>query len=412
MMNDPLVDHYGDALVRTDRIKLVSSMYLSTLDGFLERIAVGAVIVGLCQENTRNHRAVVRQDGASTSFISQSAGQSATAEVRQEGDDNDSVIFQQGAILFGVGNGNPANADGVTQIGSLNNSEIYQGDFSGGALTEGQRARVDQEGDRNDSFISQTLVRTLNGSQNVNVDQEGDDNISSVIQTGFRAGQDVNVTQSGSDNLSRIVQNDEDNTGGGNQVTVDQTNDGNDAFVDQSSGQGLVEITQISTNTSGVVTGISRNRGLLSGSDTVRANFAFVQQSFGGVTEATIFQDGFGNRALVDQANIALDPSDANINQYGLFNNSESLHDGDGTVNVDQGTMGDDASRNSSLVDQSGFGNLADVDQTGDDNLSDIIQNAGSADNQALVTQAGIFDVSMIEQSGSNNIATVNQGTP
>ena len=49
MMNDPLVDHYGDALVRTDRIKLVSSMYLSTLDGFLERIAVGAVIVGLCR---------------------------------------------------------------------------------------------------------------------------------------------------------------------------------------------------------------------------------------------------------------------------------------------------------------------------------------------------------------------------
>ncbi|MDG5748332.1 hypothetical protein P8Q88_09065 [Qipengyuania sp. XHP0207] len=394
----------------------------------------------ILQTETRNHNAVVTQDGASSSFIAQNGGLDTTAEVAQSGgSDNTAIVFQQSGNVATVGDGNPNNLNGgIIQTGSENNAEIYQGSFDGGPNgATGTRATTTQTGVGNDSIIIQNMPGQNFGGTNgqrVNVTQTGDDNISSVVQTGIRDAQTVDIIQTGNDNLSRVEQSDPFNSSLGNDVDVQQTGNENASFVDQTSSTAVASLTQngsfndsIIDQTGGTTsaTVIQTASGLVSGAPrsdqpdplgldaAVRSNFSRVIQNGLGTNNAMVTQTGTGNRSEVEQMANAGTAS-AELEQQGTFNNSAIRQTAAASTEVFQGgTYGD----NYSFVDQTAdgahatvnqFGNTttngpsfptnestifqadaatADVMQTGSQNRSDVDQQAGAVSAIAKVDQ-------------------------
>lgn len=378
------------------------------------------------QIDAGGHKVSVAQTGENDSFVFQEGpdfgGDSRVEIIQFGGDGNTSVAFQQSVSDGRIGQPGGA-ANGVTQNGNRNNSEVYQGDFVGTDNANRLSAEVNQTGDDNDSFISQSNIDPVgqvfpNANTRVRVNQIGFDNASSIVQSGARGGQassgfNVDVLQDGNDNLSRVVQDNQTSAPGeASTALVTQENSGNDSFVDQSAASATAIVDQQSSDTSAFVSGSPRLNVLDSTPgndvfDTVRANFSNIEQSNTGDMTADVGQFGVGNRSDLRQSN----PSGTAVTfmrQFGDNHNSDVLQTGDGLISIGQGDFSSGAGNNS-LVEQAGANNIAFVNQIGELNESQINQTAGSASNLADVDQDGDSSFSGIEQSGSNNSANLIQ---
>lgn len=381
----------------------------------------------ILQTNTRNHSATVTQIGDNSSFIGQNGGLDTAAEVLQQGGDaNTAIVFQQGGNVATVGDAVPGNSrGGIIQTGSLNNAEVYQGDFTplNGRAT-GTRATTTQTGVGNDSIIVQNVTDPGVGGtsgQLVDVIQTGNENISSVVQTGIRDAQMVDVLQQGNDNLSRIEQSDPADSSLGNIVDVRQLGNENASFVDQTSSTATAMLTQngsfndsiidqtggttsatVTQTASGLVSGAPRTDqpDPLGLDAAVRSNFSRVIQNGLGTNTAMVTQNGTGNRSEVEQRADSGTAS-ATVVQNGIFNNSAVLQTAAATANVTQGGAYGD---NFSFVDQSADGASATVNQLGNNTTT----GPSFPTNESTITQraAAMADVM---QTGSQNISTVTQ---
>jgi hypothetical protein len=261
----------------------------------------------------------------------------------------------------------------------------------------------------------------------------------------------VSVTQGGDRNEADV-----DQLGTNNTATVTQTGgDDNDAVVSQGRIAGYPPSTDgvSSGNSATVVQSGSDNRGfypgtglgdggvvyqgLLGGTSTGNtatvtqlgdAGAAAVVQAFRGraaQSTGTIVQDATNNSALIDQG--VVDPAAvgqsestadvARIGQSGGAGNAAAIFQAYGAGSV---TSGNDAK-----IDQSGSGHYADVRQGRDTDASDgeaIVEQSG-AGHQAYLTQSGIgneADVSQdgtlsyvrLDQSGTSSATVVQEGTP
>lgn len=362
----------------------------------------------ILQTNTRNHAASVTQNGDSRSFIAQNGGLDTSAEVLQQGGDlNTAIIFQEGGNKANVGDAVPNNNNGgIIQTGSSNNAEVYQGNFSSSAAgATGTRATTTQTGVENDSIIIQNVTNPGVGgtdAQRVDVVQTGNENESSVVQTGLRDGQRVNVLQSGDENLSRVEQSDlaDSAPAGGNIVEVKQFNDQNDSFVDQKASSATAKVTQTS---SGLVPGAPRSDqpDYLGENASVRANYSRIVQQGTGTFNATVDQDGTGNRSDIAQT-AAGGTSIATVEQKGIFNNSAVRQTADATADVTQGGAYGD---NDSFIDQSGSGASAVVIQNGDGSQG----GPGFPTNESFVNQEGANTTAEVTQNGSQNFSDIDQ---
>ena len=395
------------------------------------------------QLGTRNFKAYVGQDGANTAYIEQDgAAQTrldSNAAIRQfGGEGNTAVAFQQtgNSSIGGVNNQSGVGSNGITQNGNLNTSEVYQ--LAGGRNFQ---ARTDQLGDRNDSVLIQGNIDN-NDSMRARISQTGDDNISSVVQSGINGApnaafgnQMVNIVQSGSDNLSRVEQEHFSNGALTSSLQVVQNEDGNDSFIQQRSGSGLINVTQNSSDTTGLVGGVIRDNLISGGTDIVRANFSRVIQTGTGRTEATLTQTGLGNLSDIRQSNAAAlgaGASTATVVQNGQDQGSFIEQNGSNDVAfVDQIGGAGNVSRiqqlaggtnNTADIQQSGFNSESSVIQTGSDNTANLLQGPLSMGNLSEITQGGstntadVFQYSSgnsstVTQSGTNSIATVTQGS-
>jgi len=147
--------------------------------------------------------AVVDQDGESTSTINQTfslANQfDLRAEVTQEGDSNESTVWQDGTELIAY----------VEQIGAGNISVVDQ---NNDATSSGNTADVDQLGDTGNS----TIIQTGTGNSASLLQALGTDgNLSEITQS--NSGNNAAVFQYSSDNASFITQ-----SGTGGTITVTQ----------------------------------------------------------------------------------------------------------------------------------------------------------------------------------------------
>ena len=340
------------------------------------------------QIGTLGFSATVNQTGANTAYVEQDGADRtlrfSVVNIRQaSGSGNSAVAFQQTSDST-IENFGP----GIEQLGNLNNAEIYQ--LAGGFQF---KAATSQRGDRNDSVLIQQNVDD-NDRMNANIVQRGDDNISSVVQSGINGlGQQafgfymVGIEQTGNDNLSRVEQENRSTGALTSSVQLKQLKDGNDSFIDQRSGSGSINIAQTSTDTSGLVTGVSRNNAISGEVDNVRANFSRIVQQGTGRTETTLTQTGFGNL------------SDIRQNAPGAAAGLASA------ATVKQ--KGEDQS---SFIEQNGTNDLAFVDQiAGSGNVSRVRQLAGGVGNNADIGQSGVDGTSSVEQSGSNNSANLLQ---
>ncbi|EAQ28009.1 Curlin-associated protein [Erythrobacter sp. NAP1] len=385
------------------------------LDNFPTRATVqqtgdGASSV-IFQLGTRNSSVSVVQDGDNDSYVEQSVnGFEPTATVRQSGGTGNNAFAIQEGDRVDLGNGN-TNGNGITQNGNDNFSDVFQ--LAGSRFVT---AQTDQEGDRNDSII----IQSNNGNVDARVDQLGDDNISSIVQTGVAGngifnGVNVDIIQSGSDNLSRVEQNNVTTGADASGILVEQNEDGNDSFISQSSGTGRAQVTQTSTDTSGMVLGTD-GLAILDTTDplnpvfnSVRANYSNIVQDGAERTEITVDQTGFGNRSDARQTNNnAGGDAIAFVTQNGTGNNSDIDQDDASMATVRQGVTGT-STDNISYVFQLGAGDIAFVDQIGESNFSQINQNGAGGGNDANVNQDGVFSESGIEQTGTLNDANVFQ---
>ena len=354
------------------------------------------------QFESSNDKVDVRQTGDNTSLVYQDGapfGSDSRVEIDQFGGDlNTSTVFQLNTNRSSVGSpGGPDN--GVIQNGNRNDSEVYQG-VSGATGFNFLQAKVIQTGDDNNSFISQSNSGSVNANGGVfpnvtaaQVEQVGNFNISSVVQTGARGGQsfgnlNVGVLQDGDDNLSRIEQTNVSSINSQASIAnVTQNQDGNDSFIQQSSGSGLINVTQTSDDTSGMVSGTAVANAISGGTDDVRANFSRVIQSGTGRTEATLTQTGLGNL------------SDIRQNAPGTVADLAS-----------QATVTQNGEDQSSFIEQNGTNDIAFVDQIGGArNVSRLQQLAGGVGNEANIEQFGSDGESTVEQSGTDNTANLLQ---
>lgn len=396
------------------------------------------------QFDTGDHKVSVIQTGENDSFVYQDGpniGGDSRAEVVQFGGDlNTSVVFQVNNAQSQVGNPGGL-ANGVTQNGNRNNSEVYQGDFSGGTNANRLIAQINQTGDDNNSYISQSNTVDAGGTfpnvtTGTRVNQSGDFNISSVVQTGARGGQpsgsfNIDIIQNGDSNLSRVEQNNVNSANSlASLVTVTQNSDENDSFIQQSSGSGDIAVTQTATGFSGA----AFDNPISGGTDIVRANFSRVIQTGNGRTEATLTQTGFGNLSDIRQSspNSPAGPaSAATVTQTGQ--NQSSFVEQSGASDlafVDQIGGAGNFSRviqlsngisNEANVEQRGDNGESTITQDGWDNTANLLQGELSDGNISEITQGGSFNMadvfqyssgnsSTVTQSGSDNILTVTQG--
>ncbi|OBV10213.1 Curlin-associated protein [Erythrobacter dokdonensis DSW-74] len=226
----------------------------------------------IIQGGDRGQKAEVYQDGSHTSRIEQTFRNS-TAGVRQEGGEgNFSDILQEG--WFGnVGNpainGNPIGTGdariGVWQIGNDNRSEIDQ---------DGRRITADvfQNGDENESYIDQNSPDRINAANNqfdnnlqAFVEQVGFSNLSRIDQDdeANSFGNTANVRQLGDEGESTVTQAGNTNTanllqglesefnisaitqgGSGNMANVNQYSDDNTSSVIQNGTAGMITVNQ------------------------------------------------------------------------------------------------------------------------------------------------------------------------
>ncbi|EAQ28010.1 hypothetical protein NAP1_10463 [Erythrobacter sp. NAP1] len=371
----------------------------------------------ILQDGTTNFTANVTQDGENDSFVLQTDGFLAggtQATIDQGGGDlNTAVTVQLG--------GNSGRAT-TTQTGNRNNAETFQGDTTN---RFGLRSTINQTGDDNDAFVSQNTdagASVFPNISNVRIDQSGNDNAASIVQTGDRGGQanntyNVDLDQNGNDNVSRVVQVN-GSSATPSTILVTQNDDGNDSFVDQSSGEGTVNVTQNSTDTSGMVSGTDRFNVLDSAPDgsndvfdSVRANFSNVVQSGDGITDATVSQTGFGNRSDLRQDNpTAATTAIATATQEATLQNSDIQQLSFGFIQVRQGITDPTSSNNDSLVIQADDASTVFVEQLNSNNISQVEQALGGGGNFASVFQRGLGGFSGVEQTGNGNFAELTQG--
>lgn len=358
----------------------------------------------------------VIQIGDSKSFIDQEGNNSQVEVFQSGGDGNDSVVFQS-ANHSSIGEALSGNAKtGVVQTGSLNTSEIFQGDPATSSIDERDlTARVTQNGESNDSFIIQTNVGGR-AEASAEVNQQGNLNKSSVTQDGllgsnFPTGTLVRVEQTGDDNKSDVTQtNRATNINTGvlpSQAFVTQKDDKNDSTIKQSSFSAQARVTQTSEGINPTSPRQRANR-FDGGTDKVRGNFSNVDQSGNGENSADLIQTGQLNRSDIRQSN-ASGVATAMVVQDGIFNNSDIKQTAASAAIVNQlGTYGD----NDSLIEQNADGASATVNQFGNTtsngpsfptNQSLILQNDEAT---ASVTQTGSQNFSDIDQRAGANKAT------
>jgi len=234
----------------------------------------------------------------STSTVTQSGANGATANVHQTGSNSSTVTQNTGA----GGPFDPLSAD-VRQNGQGNNSTVLQ--TGAGA----SNAYVTQVGDSNNSYLEQQRV-----GDNANVSQRGYNGYSSVQQIGenANAGDDGNVgvlqRASSLNAVSYIVQG-----GRGNSASVDQGGDTNFSSIRQNTGQladhpdttNSANATQLgSYNTSYIYQG--ETNGLSANNDanltqTGDSNMSYITQNDDG-NSADVTQASYGNTSTVTQS--------------------------------------------------------------------------------------------------------------
>ncbi len=477
-----------------------------TLVGVLQN---GNNNVSMINQSGDNQTALVNQMGDRNRSDIDQDGNYADATVIQDGDENEADVRFQAAD--GSGTGGPAtpvvpgiNASaGIYQTGDLNDALVEQYVDALPAT-----AIIDQNGNENDSKVYQRegdafASNTQNGSFNDSIiDQTGGTSSATVIQTasglvpgaprtdqpdplGLEAAVRSNfsrvmqnglgtniakVTQNGTGNRSEVEQRAD---GGTASATVEQTNIFNNSavrqtaaatanvtqggtygdnfsFVDQSAdgataivkqfGNGTTDNAAFPTNESTIMqadaaladvrqTG-SQNESTINqnvGSNGALAkvvqetspaaigsndpkNTSLITQS--ATTSAFVEQIGQRNASKVSQAGENTAPGNGltyavEVSQFGQAGRSTVLQ-GPGSGNEASVTQTAGSDRADSFISQTGSDNFADVTQGGVNNESDILQSGNS--NTATVMQTSDSNYSNVNQSGNGNTATVTQG--
>lgn len=368
----------------------------------------------------------VRQTGA----VSSVSGAFNAAEVLQIGSENQSTLYQGGD------RNNAITRQGFTNAASANNKAlVIQGtgeqsednfaaidqDGSGNQATTTQRwdnsaAYTIQNGIDNKSMISQSDNAEDAGGNRALAEQYGENNESSINQLG-RGFNDAHTIQSGNDNQAKQLQNTIAMSGGqgetglinqGDQVTfstVGTTLDG-----DNGNGNLYDALNGVDNVTNGGQNNLSFG-GIAFQTQLGKMNAAEIHQ-FGNANQnanqAEQHQEGWNQDALIVQ------------NAYGTANGGgnyarQEQYDDNNEAAIAQNGRNhkafqfQDGKRNLALSTQRGDGNLVNTHQFGNDNVATTKQRG--SDNAALVVQRGGHSF-IGEQVGSGNQIDVLQLGP
>jgi len=314
------------------------------------------------------------------------------SRTRQEGDFNQAITNQgqnddgsarnRARIQQGTNGQAEGNYAAIDQDGNDNQANTLQTYDNNDAWTQ-------QLGDDNKSLVSQDGGPNQTDGHSASVDQEGDNNGSIVMQSGAGARNTAVAVQLGDDNFAKQVQSTDAVAGGlGNLATVSQ----GDGSVNSNLvptilfGQldNVDDITNVgfSGDSFGGIAyqtqGGSDNESEIHqfGASGVDGNYAEQNQS-GDSNDAMIVQNAFGNPS--GGANYARQDQDDNASnsQAGIAQNGFNHK-------AYQRQTGDD---NNIMSTQRGNGNLVNTYQDGDQNRGTTAQRG--VDNQILLVQRG-----------------------
>jgi hypothetical protein len=306
------------------------------------------------------------QDGSGNWSYMKQNGSGNVATVDQLGDDNQSDVFQRGGAFLdvdqdGYGNDVDAHQDysyqegDIDQIGDRNIVNLTQKSRPDPSL--GNHAEVYQEGDKNETVIT----------------QDGDNNTAKHWVYGY--DNYMEFTQEGSENIAVVDQKtwkDVDNYG--NQVSVYQKNSsngaGNDFYAKLKGDENIINVTQ-------------------NGSWNAIRGLNASYWNYGSMSEAFKYE---GDNSTID------------ISQHGNQNRVfADIHNSNGDIDIDQ-----DKNVNQAVIDIQGHaggllsGNKVDINQfsTGSDftmsNFVDVTQRTNN--NAAIVNQNGFTNNATIIQ--------------
>jgi hypothetical protein len=385
------------------------------------------------QAGSDRNEAEVIQDGDNMSIVEQT-GTSLGAEVRQDGDFNNSWIYQNGnssqvgnalngssAGVIQTGDNNSSLVDqdpssyattNVTQIGDHNNSTVIQ-EVTGGAGANRSSADVDQLGNNNLSNVTQTSALN-NARLDATVLQDGDWNNSAVTQGG--QDNEASVSQDGNYHASTVTQSGEDAD-----ATVTQTGNNQTSFVTQQDDAGASATVRQGNGVAGSAFNTSRvtQNALNADADVTQEGSYNLSEVTQGRTAGTAFQTN-GQQAVINQsgddnksyATQTGSQGDLVVDQSGDFNTSTVVQSGfaneSGDITMLTAGVDQQGSYNETTITQSGQLSSATALQTGDNNDAFITQSVNNAPNPAGGPDPTVA-TARIEQSGDFNVSTINQ---
>lgn len=275
----------------------------------------------------------------------------------------------------------------INQAGSGNNATVDQTDGRSSKANGGSTAILNQTGDNNSAFQTQTLTTTpySNGSGDgrnfMKATQDGSSSQSNQTQSGGGYNKLV-VLQGANTTGNRAIQTQSiDATGGdGNQGTIEQTN-------------------YAGSSNPGVADRGSYNRA--------------EQDQAGYNNKALIQQESFRSFAKQTQRggtpNVP-DGNSANIHQGDPNGSNTAIQDQSGvrnTARIQQGVSPGPANGNFARQTQSNEDNQADINQKSSNNYAEQVQTG--MHNYSSILQENVASAAYTTQSGNNNTATVHQ---
>jgi hypothetical protein len=341
--------------------------------------AVAQITQGLADADANNAATVTQGGSGAQASVTQSQGGYGVAAPS-----NTSTSDQEGA------------GDNLTvvQVGN-NTSSIAQTSNS-----VGEYALVGQS----NNFNSSTIVQAGQSEFALVNQEEGTGNNASISQSGTGAG---NVTPVGSDRsnivpgpgdlvLSENVPGDSVLPGAPNLTrygvtgaAVDQVGSNNIGAVSQQGTQNFADVSQENDTAPGGNIGTVIQGSGVSYSDGVmyqlgQNNIASINQSGGGSTYSTIWQNGNSNQAYSTQVG-------SNVSEIAQGQNGASAHIG----NIPDPGSATPVNNDYASVTQGG-GDTSLVNQTGNNDNAQVSQQAANA--TSTVTQGGSFNVAVVRQ--------------
>ncbi|WP_299765037.1 hypothetical protein [uncultured Dokdonia sp.] len=378
------------------------------------------------------------QKAVQVAQISGSATGANTGESIQNGTSNAVQVRQAGTEQSTLTNQNGvANLARVMQTGNVNGNQALSGQLNLAEVQQtgyNNQATSVQEGDRNNSFISQNndageeslgnRAQIMQGTgdnaedNDAAIEQDGQDNSAYTLQTYDNS--DASTVQNGVGNTSEINQNAGPENSAGHFAIVDQTGMNNESRVNQSGADGDQDRNSAFARQTGVGNKVEQ---IQVSSGSAGGNNADVLQGFSG--DISIYSTG--QDEIFDAVN-AFDPTlaadddgagleatnavafqtqtggenDAVIVQFGDGNNSAQSQNGDGNV----------AQAIQNLTPDTGFGNVSSQVQVGNDNAATIVQNdrlhtsvqsQTGDDNTIVASQRGTANYSDVTQEGNGS---------